>query len=119
MQKHGSSVDGLPFLSAKCKVQSAECRVVVNFLASEEIFDFKKIKSLIKLFKVCGFSRQSLESRSAECEILYVLQAGGAPAVRLEGVNPPLAGGFRSFTPRAPYSAQLRTKNHLAKSKAL
>ena len=34
------------------------------------------------------------------------LQAGGAPADRLEGVKPPLAGGFRSFTPR-----DLRSRN--------
>ena len=60
-------------------------------------------KSLIKLFKVCGFSRQSLESRSAERETLSALQAGGAPADRLEGVKSPLAGDFCSFTPRPKF----------------
>ena len=51
--------------------------------------------------KVREFLRQSLKSTAAAVEILLVLQAGGAPADRLEGVKPPLVGGFRSFTPRA------------------
>jgi hypothetical protein len=49
----------------------------------------KKNKSLIKLFKVCGFLRQSLKSSSAELEILFPLQADCAPAGGLEGVKPP------------------------------
>jgi hypothetical protein len=57
-------------------------------------FNKQQRKSLIKLFKVCGFSRQSLESRSAERETLSALQAGGAPADRLEGVKSPLVGDF-------------------------
>ena len=57
-------------------------------------------KSFSQVFsKTCGFSRQSLESRAAERETLSALQAGGAPADRLEGVKSPLAGDFRSFTP--------------------
>ncbi|MBR4034334.1 MAG: hypothetical protein IKJ04_05950 [Clostridia bacterium] len=56
---------------------------------------------MIKLFKVCGFSRQSLEPHSAECGTLLALQTDCAPAGCLEGVKPPLAGGFCSFTPRA------------------
>ena len=36
-------------------------------------------KSLIKLFKVCGFLRQSLKSTSAEVETLSVLQTSGVP----------------------------------------
>jgi hypothetical protein len=47
----------------------------------------KKNKSLIKLFKVCGFLRQSLKSSSAELEILFPLQADCAPAGGLEGAK--------------------------------
>ena len=47
-----------------------------------------KRKSFDQTFsKVCGFSRQSLESRSAERETLSALQAGGAPVDRLEGAK--------------------------------
>ncbi|MBQ8259523.1 MAG: hypothetical protein IJY97_08180 [Clostridia bacterium] len=61
---------------------------------------------MIKLFKVCGFSRQSLEPTSAEVGILSVLQAGAVLGTRLEGVNSPLMGDFCSFTPRAHSRAE-------------
>ena len=48
-----------------------------------------------------GFSRQSLESRSAEREKPFVLQEVAALGDLLEGVKPPLSGGFCYFTPRA------------------
>ena len=53
-----------------------------NFLTygSEIFILIKKTESLIKLFKVCGFLRQRLKSRSAERETLFVLQAGDAPS---------------------------------------
>ncbi|MBR4034179.1 MAG: hypothetical protein IKJ04_05170 [Clostridia bacterium] len=56
---------------------------------------------MIKLFKVCGFSRQSLEPHSAECGTLSCASNRRRPVGCLEGVKPPLAGGFCSFTPRA------------------
>jgi hypothetical protein len=53
----------------------------VNFRPFGRKFSFliKKRGGLIKLFKVCGFSRQSLEPPSAEGGILSVLQTDCAP----------------------------------------
>ena len=62
-------------------------------------------KSLIKLFKVCGFLRQSLKSRSAEREKSLALQAVAVLGDSLEGKNLPKREIF-SFTPRA-----LRARN--------
>ena len=47
---------------------------------------------MIKLFKVCGFLRQSLKSPSAEGEMLHALKTGGAPADGFKGVKSSLQG---------------------------
>ena len=49
---------------------------------------------MIKLFKVCGFLRQSLKSPSAEGEMLHALKTGGAPADGFKGVKSSLQGRF-------------------------
>ena len=61
-------------------------------------FLIKKRGSLIKLFKVCGFLRQSLKSRSAEREKSLALQAVAVLGDSLEGKNLPQRDIF-SFTP--------------------
>ena len=61
-------------------VISATRKMKVNFLALLGNFRLiKKLESLIKLFKVCGFLRQSLEPPSAEGGTLSVLQTDCVP----------------------------------------
>ena len=65
------------------------------FFIKRTMLALSQLKSFALAFsKARGFLRQSLKSTSAEVETSLALQAGGAPADRLEGVKPPLAGGF-------------------------
>ena len=65
-------------------MKSAKCKVKENFLALLGNFQLKKIESLIKLFKVCGFLRQSLKSPSAESEKLHALKTDCVPQAVLK-----------------------------------
>ena len=102
----------------ECKVESGKCKVVVNFLALLGNFRFllkvKQLESLIKLFKVCGFSRQSLEPHSAECGILSFASNRLRPAGCLEGVKSSLRGRFlllHSFSDRVLVFLRVHTGN--------
>ena len=95
--------DNLP--AAKWRWIFSPCSKIFEFYYNQKRESFDRTFS-----KVRGFLRRSLKSTSAEVETLPCASEWRCLADISEGVKSPRGGDFRSFTPRAPQSAQYPQK---------